>query len=273
MSTYKNVFLALLGPLFLLILGCGDNKKSQTETDSLPEDSTAIKVEVMKDNTKAFVETDTYFKATGTEPFWSLELMNNKIVFKTPTDSIITPSTKPVKAMDANVSRYTINTESANLVIQIKQGSCTNAMSGEAFPYQVTVEYKSTKEKEFTKVNGCGTYVTDYRLNDIWSLSTINSEKVTTDDFANEFPYLEINTTQNTFLGYAGCNRMNGTVFFENNILRFTNIVTTKMACAEGNKEDEFLRALRGVTTYSIGENGLYLSNPSGVELTFKKVD
>ena len=45
------------------------------------------------------------------------------------------------------------------------------------------------------------------------------------------------------------------------------------MACAPGNKEGEFTKALQNVTTYSIGDNRLTLSNPSGKLLVFRKVD
>jgi heat shock protein HslJ len=45
------------------------------------------------------------------------------------------------------------------------------------------------------------------------------------------------------------------------------------MACPQGNKEGEFLKALQSTTTYSIGNNQLTLSNPSGKLAVFKKVD
>lgn len=45
------------------------------------------------------------------------------------------------------------------------------------------------------------------------------------------------------------------------------------MACAENNKEDKFVKALQNSTTYSIKNNRLTLSNPSGKLLVFRKVD
>jgi heat shock protein HslJ len=45
------------------------------------------------------------------------------------------------------------------------------------------------------------------------------------------------------------------------------------MACASGNKEGEFTKALQSTTTYSIENNRLTLLNPSGKVLVFRKVD
>jgi heat shock protein HslJ len=45
------------------------------------------------------------------------------------------------------------------------------------------------------------------------------------------------------------------------------------MACQQGNKEAEFLKTLQSSTTYSIENNRLTLSNPSGKLIVFKKVD
>lgn len=66
---------------------------------------------------------------------------------------------------------------------------------------------------------------------------------------------------------------MNGTIFFERGLLRFTNIITTRMACPRNNKESEFLKALQNTITYKVENMKLMLSNPSGEKLVFKKVD
>lgn len=214
-----------------------------------------------------------YFKSSGTEPFWGLTISNDKIVLKTISDSIVTPHLEPIMAMDANVKLYQIKTESVQLNIQISQQNCVNAMSGNAFPYSVTIEYKKNAALEFEKVNGCGQYITDYRLHDIWVLEELNGRKINKEDFSKEFPLLEIDSKTNKFIGFAGCNRMNGSLFFEKGKLRFTNIATTKMMCLPAIKEVEFLTALQSTNAYQIGNNRLILSNSSGVKIKFKKID
>ena len=66
---------------------------------------------------------------------------------------------------------------------------------------------------------------------------------------------------------------MNGKLFFEKGLLRFTNITTTEMACDSKNRESELLHSLESSTAYQISNMRLTLTNPSGIELVFKKVD
>lgn len=255
--------------LLCVALGCKPKANSEKATEKT-EDSTEVKMSAQDAMSQ---EQQAYFTATGTEPFWSIELFDNHIVYKTPTDSIETPYAEPVRAADANVKRYNIQTESVELHIQIQQKECTNGMSGKVSPYSVTVEIKKNIEKEFQKLEGCGHYITDYRLHDIWLLETLKGTKVANEDFKSELPTMEINAAENKFIGYAGCNRMNGSLFFEKGLLRFTNVNATKMMCEPTNKESEFLKALQSSTAYSIENNRLTLSNPSGIQTIFKKID
>lgn len=215
----------------------------------------------------------TYFRASGTEPFWSLEISEYLVVFKTPTDSIKLPHVQPIMAQDSNVKRYAIETESTTMTIQIAQGDCINDMSGKVSPYSVTIRSKRGVDEAVQRFEGCGHYVTDYRLHDIWVLESLAGKTISKADFSKEFPRMEIKAAENTFTGFAGCNRMNGTLFFEKGVLRFTEVATTRMMCAPDHKEAEFLKALQGSTTYAIENNRLTLSNPSGILMVFKKID
>jgi uncharacterized membrane protein len=219
--------------IFWLILGCKSKANSEKATEKAKE-STEVQMSVQDLMSE---EQQPYFTATGTEPFWSIELFDNHIVYKTPTDSIKTPHAEPVMTADAEVKRYKIQTESVELHLQIQQKECTNAMSGKVSPYSVSVEIKKNIEKEFQKLECCGQYITDYRLHDIWLLETLNGTMVAKEDFNKELPTMEINAAENTFMGFAGCNRMNGSLFFEKGMLRFTNVATTKMMCEPTNKE------------------------------------
>ncbi len=252
--------------ILLTVLSC---KTTPVPVSESSQSNTPIVNNFEKDDG---VEKD-YFKSSGTEPFWGLTISDNKIIFKTISDSLVAPSVEPILAMDANVKLYRIKTETAQLNIQISQQNCVNAMSGVTFPYAVSVEYKKNKTTEFEKLNGCGQYITDYRLHDIWILEELNGRKISKEDFSKEFPLLEIYASTNTFLGFAGCNRMNGSLFFEKGKLRFINLATTKMMCEPANKEAEFITALQNTNIYQIGNNRLILSNSSGVKIIFKKID
>ena len=250
----------LFGFLLLTIVSCKSLDKKLENTD----------LDTKKDRESP------YFKATGNEPFWGLEIANDSIVFKSLMDgekTLKVAHIEPIRAMDANVKMYRINTKLETVNIQIAQGDCENSMSGAVSPYSVTIELIKISDNKSTIINGCGQYQTDYRLHDIWVLEQLNGKKVNLSDFQKELPLIEINATTNKFMGFAGCNQMNGSIFFENNLLRFTNIVTTRMMCNPSNKESEFHKALQSTTNYSIENNRLWLSNPSGVKVVFKKID
>ncbi|MBE8726625.1 META domain-containing protein [Flavobacterium hungaricum] len=217
-----------------------------------------------------------YFKATGNEPFWAIKMGREKIVFTSliqGKEEIIFTSTEPIKAMDANVKMYKLSNERTTAAISIQQVECQNSMSGAISPYSVKVEIKNNTELETQKLSGCGAYFTDYRLHDIWVLEELNGYKVFAADFQKEFPRIEINAAENRFSGYGGCNAISGQIFYEKDLLRFTKVIATLMACPAGNKEGEFTKALQNTTSYSIENNRLTLSNPSGKLLVFRKVD
>ncbi len=217
-----------------------------------------------------------YFKATGNEPFWGITLGKEQTIFTSlipGKEKIIFSSVEPIKAMDANVKMYKLSNEQATATVTIQQVDCQDSMSGAISPYKVSIEIKNNSELQSKKVEGCGKYITDYRLHDIWVLEELNGYKVFTADYQKELPRIEIHAEENTFMGFGGCNSISGTIFYEKDLLRFTKVISTLMACAPGNKEGEFTKALQSTTTYSIGDNRLTLSNPSGKLLVFRKVD
>lgn len=261
-----RITLLLLAVLATEPNSCNDKK----ETIKSPENNASTEI----NKTKELADLENYFKAGGNEPFWSIAISEEKIVFKTPEDSLIAPHVEPIHAMDANVKRYDTQTEMGELSVEITQNDCTNSMSGELLPYSVSVTYKSHKSTQATTFKGCGSYQPDYRLHDIWVLESLNGRKVSASDFSRELPSMELHPRDARFSGYSGCNRMNGELFFDRGLLRFTKVATTRMACVNGSEnEQSFLKALQSSTGYRIGNNRLTLFNPDRELLVFKKVD
>lgn len=259
MKMYSRLFL-----LFLLtfLMSCKTNVISEEGNSSTKNSETSA------------AETfNPYFTASGNEPFWNVRIAKDFITIKFLQDSIIIPHEAPIRAMDANVKMYKLKTETSTIDIQIIQSECSNSMSGKKSPYKVDLrilDKNSTEEKVY---EGCGNYITDYRLHDIWVLEKMNGRTISKSDFSQEFPLLEIKSAENTFMGFAGCNQMNGQIFSEDQLLRFTDVVTTRKMCEPTNKEQEFIKALQSGTTYKIENMRLTLSNPNGALLTFKKID
>ncbi|WDF66634.1 META domain-containing protein [Flavobacterium sp. KACC 22763] len=245
-----------------LIIGC----KTAANKETVGSTSTSSTEEDLK----------YYFKGTGNEPFWGIKIGNEEIVFTSlipGKEKIIFPAVDAIRAMDANVKMYQARNETTSATITIQQLDCQDSMSGAISPYSVKVEIRNNSELETKKLSGCGKYITDYRLHDIWVLEELNGYKVFATDFQKEMPRIEINSSENRFSGYGGCNAISGSIFYEKDLLRFSKVLSTLMACPSGNKEGEFTKALQSTTTYSIGNNQLILSNPSGKLAVFKKVD
>lgn len=267
--------IVLMGTL-LLFIGCIENKKSPPEENEAIEKTTdTVQKQVRKMEALAVTPDGSYFKATGTEPFWGLKILENSLELNMMEDTIYTPHAEPIKAQDSNISMYRIQTEAVELDVIIAHKECTNAMSGEKSPYTVTIAYKRTGDEETHALEGCGTYITDYRLHDIWVLEEMNGEMVSAVDFnGQDVPNMEININNNRFSGFSGCNRMTGGLFYEKDVLRFTQVAGTKMACPGMDKESKFLQNLQASTQYTIANNRLTLFNGSKENLLiFKKID
>lgn len=257
----------LLLPIFLLIIGC---KSKVPDSNEPVEKEPTFEYKQQKEN----MESGIYFRGNGNEPDWNLKISEKTITFtslKQGYEFLNGNHLEPLRAMDANVKMYKVSTKAGLMTIQIMQQECINTMSGDKSSYSVRIDIE--RDGSSIHLSGCGNYVTDYRLHDIWVLEKINGERVNATDFAKEMPNLEINTKDNKFSGYAGCNRMNGSIFFERGLLRFTNVITTRMACGGNNKESVFLNTLQSTTNYKMENRELTLTNPSGSQLVFKKVD
>ncbi|CAN5597471.1 hypothetical protein BH11BAC3_BH11BAC3_43750 [soil metagenome] len=212
------------------------------------------------------------FTASGNEPFWSLEIDFNKYMhFKTAAGfEITTPVPEYVKAMDANATRYAAKTEQGLLTVQIAKQQCTNDMSGKNSDYKITVDVKSNTDKNYTTYKGCGNYITDYRLHDIWALEDMNGQPIGVQQYGKERPHIEINSSQNTFMGSAGNHEISGKISFEKGLLRFTDIeVPLNLSYVEKG----FIKNLQSATGYIVENNRLLLFNPSGELLKFRKTD
>lgn len=262
-----------LSPLLLIsgLLGC--QPPSATIQGQVLTDSSAS---TTKASAGLPADETIYFTASGTEPFWNIALSSRIIKFTSLVEGFeqfATPPVEPVRAEDPHITRYQAQIEAGQLVVEIDSSECINAMSGEAFPYQVTVSIQPMSDQKATAFQGCGRYVPDYRLHDIWVLESMKGVPVSKEQFQRELPSMEIDIRNASFMGFAGCNRMNGKLVTESEQVRFTDIFTTRMACPPGNVEGEFLITLRSATTFRIDNNRLYLSGQKDELLVFKKID
>ena len=216
------------------------------------------------------------FLATGSEPFWSLELTNQgQMRFRTVAagDSLLLPLPTPNQAQDAPVLRYRALAGAGELTVTIAQRACTNSMSGEVLPYTVTVRVRTAAQPDNREFAGCGRYLGDSRLHDLWALESIDGQAVAAAQFGQKKPYLELNLTTGEVLGFGGCNGLGGSLTPERAGVRFGTLRGTMLACPALPFEQKF----RGVLSehsfsYQIENRRLTLKNRVNT-LVFRKFD
>ena len=217
------------------------------------------------------------FYAVGNEPSWSLDIDFDKgMRFKslTTVSELNTPPGREAKAQDAEVTRYFAETEAGTLIVTVLRGVCVDTMSGESFPYRVRTEAKRSIDADYTLFEGCGRYVVDDRLNDIWVLTRLGERTLTAEDFAKGLPVIEFHLADNRVTGNAGCNRLSGSFQARGDKITFGQLATTRMACPNMAIEHEFLSMITDKTLrYAIDGGRLVLTDDKNITLAFDKTD
>lgn len=267
----------------LAFFACNNSKENMSaeatdttvsDTSSLASNDTADTELIVYSKAKTEPSLETvFFKAYGPEPHWSLAMTVDIIDFKSQKDSIVAATPEVIRAADGNVKTYKVKTETKELDIEIIHKPCKDGSTGEMKPYTVRIKIKKVGTSDVVKLEGCGQYIIDYRLHDIWVLDQMGGEPTSDKEFSGNIPFLEINGASSSFTGFGGCNDISGNLFFEKDILRFTDVISTKKACISNNREADFLKYLAASVQFNIGENSLSLSNQSGPTLVFKKID
>ncbi len=213
-----------------------------------------------------------YFEGHGLSPTWKLEIFSDSISFHSEIpgfESFRAAHREPVK--DMNRKSYDCPLAEGKLLILIDQQSCAIEGSNESFGYSLQVDIVQKGADSTERFEGCGHYITSAELDGRWILEQMLDQQVTGESFSGLIPFIEIAPRQNSFDGFTGCNKINGRIFSERSLLRFTDIVSTKMSCEHLAKEDEFLEALRFSTQFVVDGDQLILSNPLNTTLILRK--
>ena len=253
-----RILIAVLG---IISFSCGSKKTLPQKKETVVEKPVPVK-------------SDPFFKATGTEPLWSVEISKSEIIFTSVNESenFSVPYAAPILAADANVKLYRSKSDTAEIEITVSQGNCSDGMSDKTYSYTTKVGLKRVGVTEYQNLSGCGNYVVDKRLNTAWTLQQLNGKSITKEDFGQELPYIDFHTEIATFTGFGGCNRINGKVMISDlNLIRFVDVVSTRMMCLGSNKETDFMRALQSATHFELKDSKLILLNGGQTTLVFTK--
>jgi heat shock protein HslJ/uncharacterized membrane protein len=210
------------------------------------------------------------FIASGHEPEWSLEVdFDSVMLFKSILgDSVQIPAPKGTRLQDSAASSYTTKIGSKDLTVTIYDQPCVDNLTGKELPKTVEISYGEKKYK------GCGSYLSDYRLNDIWVLESINDEQIKITSFPKGLPRLELNLTLNQVFTFAGCNEFSASLEVQGKKLRFGRFSGTLMACPNINFESKYLNHLANKTVpFRIEPGKLFLQVSDDTVYLYRKVD
>lgn len=216
------------------------------------------------------------FYALGNEPFWSLNMDFDKEFQFNNLDglSIIVPAIEGVKAMDADITRYRSVGDTYELIIQISRQDCSDTMSDNKFDYKVSVDHKKNSERDYTRLSGCGNFVPDYRLQNIWAIETLEDKNLKEIEFMKGQPVIEINIVEKRISGHDGCNNIMGEIRYEKGFLIISNLAGTMMACPNMDISNEIAKTLSNKKiAYEFRNGNLYFSYLGETIMTLKNID
>ena len=216
------------------------------------------------------------FYALGNEPFWSLNMDFDKEFQFNNLDglSIVVPPAVGVKAMDADVTRYRSLNDTYELIIQIHRENCSDTMSDNKFDYKVTVDYKKRTDNEYRSLNGCGNFVPDFRLHNIWAIETVEVKNLEEIDFMKGQPVIEINMVENRISGHDGCNNIMGGLRYETGYIIIGNLAGTMMACPNLDISNEISKTLSNKKIgYEFRDGKLYFNYLGETTMILQNID
>ncbi|MGH9816401.1 MAG: META domain-containing protein, partial [Candidatus Acidiferrales bacterium] len=166
-----------------------------------------------------------------------------------------TPAPEPVQDASATVT-YTARTDAHELVLVVRETPCQDVMSGEPFPYTVTVGLDGKELK------GCGrTLMTGEILQTYWKLGELGDAPAV-EAVAPREPHLRLLAENNSATGSSGCNTFRGSFKLEGERLHLGPLVATRMACLDqslARQEAEYLRALEASDRATVVDGRLTL--------------
>lgn len=248
--------------LFIMFFYSCDTTKKSTSTQAVTE------ANLLKSKEEG------YFKAFGKDSSWMLEISEHRIRFynRQRQEEFVAIHTEPVYAADANVRLYLVQSGNESIQISIYAQTCED-YNNQKSDYKVEIKWRKGMNTNEESFSGCGNYSIDYRLYDHWVLESLEGKELDRTLFTNDLPSMEINSSTKKVNGFSGCNRFNGSIFQVRELLRFTQLLSTKMACEQMGFEDKFLKVLQQSTGYKIKNNRFFLTQSDRVIAIFRKIN
>lgn len=102
-------------------------------------------------------------------------------------------------------------------------------------------------------LSGCKSKKVEATFSDLdgeWSVTEMNGKTI---DPEKNVPFMKLDIAAKTMSGSAGCNRMSGQIEYipsQKNIIKFSRVITTRMACLDMSIEDELLKTIDKIVRF-----------------------
>jgi heat shock protein HslJ/uncharacterized membrane protein len=279
MTDKHHIQIALLSTLMLIISSCNNKPIPENSHEPIAKSDLQIVSEIQSsdDFQMNLWQKGIDFYARGNEPSWALDMdFEHIFTFKTMQGlEISVPLVIGTKAQDANVTRYYAEAESGTLIITIQEQKCQDTMADQEFDFSVRVQVKTGKQEDFEEYEGCGNFVPDFSIHDIWVLEKANGNDLKIAMNGKELPRFEFFAREGKVLGFAGCNQFNGHYsIVGKGEIQFDEVAMTEKMCAGIEIENILSKALFGRRMkYSKESLNLIFTGYDGSEFIFKKID
>ena len=254
-----------------------NNEEKQQEQHDLESEGRHQEQGSTNDLKSKLISQGVDFYARGNEPFWALDMdFEDNYQFKTMDGfQINVPSVGGTKAMDAQVTLYFAEVESGTLIITIQEERCQDTMADEVFDFSVRVRVKSGGDADFKEYTGCGNFLPDLALHDIWILEKINNMELSINNHGQGLPRFDFFAMNGKVLGNAGCNDFNGKFSIKGHReIQFEAMALTRKLCPDMEIENILSSNVFGNRMkYSRQGKKLLLQGYDATEFVFTKID
>ena len=229
-------------------------------------------LEKAKENseTNAMLLNGTDFYARGNSPAnWTLDMNYDDTIRFVAQDGLALKFAfnQMKKEISAGHSVFSVNTRGGSVSIDVTDGTCTVPTIRKVFSKLVSFTFNG---KTYT---GCGDFLADHNLNNKWVLDKIGNTFIQPGDY-NRLPVLQFDLDKQRVSGNDGCNTIGGKIEVQGNRIKFSAMISTKMACMKKSIESIISAQISDkLVNYYFKKGQLYLYLPDDSLLVFKKVE
>lgn len=202
------------------------------------------------------------FRARGNEPGWALDVGEREMTLVADYGErrVVAPTTVPTTSGDT--TRWATSAQGHKIVVTVVDRLCHDGMSGFPFPRTVAVRLD---ERD---LQGCGGESVEVLVGPAWTVRAIDGTAVP----AESPPTLAV-TADGRVSGRAPCNRFSGGYTLRGEELAFSELATTRMACAPDvmQREQRFLVVLAAVRRFERTADTLSLRTEDGRAITARR--